>query len=163
PPGRGRDPPDRGPRGHTVAVREGLRAGPACPRRGQPGEPPGGAGRVPRAAEHRRRAAARLVARVAVRGRDRGPVGQQVAGHRPADQAALPLARCHELVGQMKEARTLYEKALAAKPDDVVVLRSLVGFRLRVGEMLEAEPLLLSIIRLSIQSPEDAAWARRML
>ncbi len=79
------------------------------------------------------------------------------------DQAALALAQCHEAVGQVKEAKELYDKALASRPQDVAVLRGLVLFQLRLGELREAEPLLQTIIRLTIRAPEDAAWARRML
>jgi tetratricopeptide (TPR) repeat protein len=78
-------------------------------------------------------------------------------------KAGLALAQCHEAVGDTEKARQLYEAVLAKRPKDVGVIRSFVSFRLRIGELKEAEPLLHTMIALKSPTPEDAAWARRML
>src|SRR5262249_28082730 len=79
------------------------------------------------------------------------------------DQAELALAQCHEAVGETTKARMLYEKARAQKPEDAVVLRGLVNFLVRTGELKEAEPLLDTLSRLKGQTTEQAAWARPTL
>src|SRR5262249_49510277 len=45
--------------------------------------------------------------------------------------AFLTKALCHEALGQLDKAQENYQKALAAQPDDLVVLRGTAGFYLR--------------------------------
>ena len=49
----------------------------------------------------------------------------------PRDEAFLPLAVCHEALGQIDRAKELYEAARAAKPNDPKVLISLASYHLR--------------------------------
>src|SRR5262249_39769275 len=56
----------------------------------------------------------------------------------PKDQADLALAQCYEAVGKMDAARRHYEAALAARPKDATVLRSLAGFCVRNSQLAEA-------------------------
>jgi tetratricopeptide (TPR) repeat protein len=58
----------------------------------------------------------------------------------PVDQAPLALAQCHELLGQMDQARVEYDVALAARPDDATVLPTVSAFQLRVGQARRAAP-----------------------
>jgi tetratricopeptide (TPR) repeat protein len=80
----------------------------------------------------------------------------------PPGKSDLALAQCHEAVGDRKEARQLYQSALAAAPDDPAALRGYVDFCLRYGDSAEAMPLLDRLGKLKGDA-EDAAWARRML
>src|SRR5262249_26740803 len=41
----------------------------------------------------------------------------------PADRVHLALAQCHQMMGQIDEARVEYEAALKAKPEDPAILR----------------------------------------
>ncbi|HEV3162523.1 MAG TPA: tetratricopeptide repeat protein [Isosphaeraceae bacterium] len=78
------------------------------------------------------------------------------------EQAPLVLAQGYEAIGNVDQARELFQAALAARPDDIPILRSLAGFHLRSGRLREAEPLLQRIIDIK-GATEDVAWARRML
>jgi tetratricopeptide (TPR) repeat protein len=80
----------------------------------------------------------------------------------PRDQAALALARCHELIGQGERAKALYQEALAARPDDVPTLKEVATFHLRSGHMGDAAPHLQHIVDVGGLT-EDAAAARRTL
>src|SRR5262249_26142230 len=82
----------------------------------------------------------------------------------PKEQADLALAQCYEAVGQSEAARRHYDLAVAAKPQDAAVLRSLAGFCVRNNQLAEAEPLLRRLAERQIAATdEDAAWARRNL
>jgi tetratricopeptide (TPR) repeat protein len=81
----------------------------------------------------------------------------------PRDQADLALAQCHELVGDRDRAVALFQAALAARPTDVVTMRSVAGFYVRTLRYKEAQPLLEALIERQAKSPDDAAWARRIL
>lgn len=78
------------------------------------------------------------------------------------DQAALVLAQGYEALGDVKRARETYTAALAAKPNDVPLLRACATFDLRSGRAKDAEGLLHRIIEFQPGS-DDSAWARRML
>jgi tetratricopeptide (TPR) repeat protein len=80
----------------------------------------------------------------------------------PAEKAALALARCHESVGQMDQARKLYADALAARPQDPDSLISVSQFHLRTGDLAEAEKSLTRLVD-SKARREDIDWARRTL
>ncbi|HJT77610.1 MAG TPA: tetratricopeptide repeat protein, partial [Gemmataceae bacterium] len=84
-------------------------------------------------------------------------------GKIPAAQAPLALAPCYEAIGDLAKADKLYEKALAAQPDDVGTLRTVAAAELRHGRWDGAEAHLRKIIDLAITSKDDRAWARRVL
>jgi tetratricopeptide (TPR) repeat protein len=68
------------------------------------------------------------------------------------------------VTGRKEQAREQYQKALAARPDDVNILRQVVGFYIRTGQPEDAEPLLRRLLDSQTKvSPEDIAWARRDL
>lgn len=76
--------------------------------------------------------------------------------------AALPLAVCWEALNQRAKAADLYQTALKARPDDAEVLQAAAGFRLRSGQMNEAQPLLRKLLGAKVPA-HVAAWARRSL
>jgi cellulose synthase operon protein C len=76
--------------------------------------------------------------------------------------ADLALATGYEAIDQHDKAQALYQAALAAKPDEIAVIRRVVEFYLRNNRMKEAEPLLQRILKGKIKAdPQDACWARR--
>jgi tetratricopeptide (TPR) repeat protein len=79
------------------------------------------------------------------------------------EQASLVLARGNEALGRLKEAEKLYQAALAAKPDDVPVLRHFAEFYVRTNRLLEARPLLEKLIALTSKDPKETLWARKAL
>jgi tetratricopeptide (TPR) repeat protein len=85
------------------------------------------------------------------------------------DKTPLPLAYGYEATGQTDKARKLYESALAtlagskSKDNKVLVLRAVTGFFLRANQVERAEPLLQQLIAMKIESPEESAWATRIL
>jgi tetratricopeptide (TPR) repeat protein len=81
----------------------------------------------------------------------------------PAGQAVPALARGYEALGHPRRAEQEYRQALAARPEDVLVLRDAAAFFLRQNQPLQAEPLLRRLIGLSKTASENAAWARRQL
>ncbi|MBY0523322.1 MAG: tetratricopeptide repeat protein [Gemmataceae bacterium] len=82
----------------------------------------------------------------------------------PKDKAPLALAQCYELVGQIDKAHEQYQQAQSAKPDDVLVVRSMGAFYLRIGRLAEAEPLLRRVIDRKVEATSaDVSWARRHL
>ena len=83
--------------------------------------------------------------------------------HIPKDEALLPLAQCHELIGQNDKARGMYETALAAKPDNLATLQALALFHLRQNERDQATVCLQKIIDLQSDSVTAKAGARRLL
>lgn len=88
----------------------------------------------------------------------------QATAKLPPDQAPLTLAYCFETLGQLDKAQENYQKALAAKPADVLVLRGAAGFYLRAGRLDQSEPLLRKLIDRKVPAaPADVGWARRGL
>jgi len=80
------------------------------------------------------------------------------------DRRPLALAQCYDAVGQIEDARKHFQEALANKPDDVVVLRALAGFYMRIALPRDAEPLLRKILDGAVRgSDTDRAWSRRGL
>ncbi len=80
------------------------------------------------------------------------------------DQLAAVLAPCLEVLGRTKEADEQYKAALAARPNDIAVVRSAAAFMLRTGQSGAAIPLLRKLIDPASRAPEDTvAWARRTL
>jgi tetratricopeptide (TPR) repeat protein len=75
----------------------------------------------------------------------------------------LDLAQCYEAVGDLERARELYHRALADRPDDSLILRSVARFELRSGRFKEATPHLFKLLNQKAKAAEDAAWARRIL
>ncbi len=80
----------------------------------------------------------------------------------PQDQAPLALAQCYAAIGQLDEAHTQFQAAVAAHPDDPPTLRGAATFALATGRTDEAETLLRSIIDHKFEG-NDADWARRLL
>src|SRR5262249_43317986 len=81
-----------------------------------------------------------------------------------AERAPLAVAQCYEALGRPDQARAWYQKALAAQPADVAVLRSAARFALRTRQLAEAESLLRKIVDRQVQASQaDVAWARRNL
>ncbi len=56
-----------------------------------------------------------------------------------------------------------FRTVLANRPDDVSALRAAANFALSSGQGREAEGLLRRILDLTSKSPDDQAWARRLL
>jgi tetratricopeptide (TPR) repeat protein len=92
----------------------------------------------------------------------------------PVDRATIALALCYEAIEDKDRARQLYEAALAAKPEDVAVMRSVSEFylrrvnqeqttELRTANYEKVTPLLKKLIDCQPKAPADAAWARRAL
>ncbi|HMF15446.1 MAG TPA: tetratricopeptide repeat protein, partial [Gemmataceae bacterium] len=76
----------------------------------------------------------------------------------------LALAQCFESIGKFEAARERYAAALAARPSDAAVLRSLAGFCVRTSQLTEAEGHLRQLMnRKVVATDEDVAWARRNL
>ncbi len=81
----------------------------------------------------------------------------------PKDEAALAAAQCYEILGRNERAQGLYEAALAARPKDLLVLRHLARFALRMGKLPQAERHLRTIVALQGKAGGDTSWARRLL
>lgn len=82
----------------------------------------------------------------------------------PEEQRTLALAQCHELLGEAKEAEALYEAAQKARPNDVAVLRAVVGFAIRERHPDSAIRLLKLVEERKVPASDaDVAWARRGL
>ena len=82
----------------------------------------------------------------------------------PAKQAPLAIAQCYEVMGKTDAAEGKYEAALAASPQDVLVLRAVADFYCRVGKAVPAEALLRRIVDGKVQAGDaDMIWARRQL
>ena len=89
---------------------------------------------------------------------------QEARGRIPARWAPLPMAHCYEVLGKVAEAAAQYEAALAASPDDPVVVRRAVDFSVRTGKPRQAETQLRKIIGGQVPAAEaHIAWARRRL
>ncbi len=88
----------------------------------------------------------------------------QARGKIPADKAPIALAQCYEAVDKNDLAMEQYKLAIAAKPNDPEVVRSMADFYQRIGKTVEAEAMLRLIIDGKVKG--DAAnlsWARRQL
>jgi tetratricopeptide (TPR) repeat protein len=83
----------------------------------------------------------------------------------PADKAPLALAQCYEVLGNTTKAEEQYADALRASPNDVAVLRATANFRLRVGKVGEAEPLLRKMLSGEVKevTAGERDWARHGL
>lgn len=79
------------------------------------------------------------------------------------DRAAAALARCYAELGEIDQARAQFRAAVAEKPEDIATLRGAATFAVDCGMAREAETYLLKVINLKEKSPDDAAWARRLL
>jgi tetratricopeptide (TPR) repeat protein len=80
------------------------------------------------------------------------------------DKAPLALAQCHEAIGRLDLAEKHYQLALAARPDDALVLRSAAGFSMRAGRPQDAEPHLRKLVERKVKASDwDVSWARRGL
>ena len=81
-----------------------------------------------------------------------------------AAEAPLALAQALESIGKPVEAETRYKAALAAAPDQVLVIRKFAEFYLQQGRPHDAEPLLKKLIDSKAEaSDENRLWARRNL
>ena len=85
----------------------------------------------------------------------------------PHEPGLLPLAPCHELVGEIDKARELYEEAsevLTAKPGEAAMHRAKAMFHLRQkNERPLAKRELEKLLNLRAASDEEAAQAKRLL
>lgn len=89
---------------------------------------------------------------------------QRAAKALPVADRALTLAMGYEALGKFELAQEQYQQALKARPDDILVLRSVTGFYLRRGQLGQAEPILRQIIDGKVKgSMADQGWARRSL
>jgi tetratricopeptide (TPR) repeat protein len=100
-------------------------------------------------------------------------------GKFPKDQAALALAQCYEVLGNLDQARKQYQAALAATEHDqaalpanqqdqareryLAALQAVAKFYLRQDDLKEAGPYLQKIVALKPFSPQEAKWAQRVL
>jgi tetratricopeptide (TPR) repeat protein len=81
-----------------------------------------------------------------------------------AQEAPLAVAQCFDATGRLEQAKEQFRAALAARPDDPLVLRSFAAFSLRTGESKEAESCLRRVLEPGVKaSADDRAWARRGL
>jgi tetratricopeptide (TPR) repeat protein len=88
----------------------------------------------------------------------------QAQGKIPPDKAPIALAQCYEAVEKNDLAMEQYRLALAAKPDDPGVVRSVADFYQRIGKTTDAEALLRMIIDGKVKGDEaNLLWARREL
>ncbi len=81
----------------------------------------------------------------------------------PLNKNRLAYAQCYEAVGQLEKAQSLYKEALVDVPTDIPTLRAAAAFLLRTGKPNDAQPLLLQLVNMRHQAPEEAASARRLL
>ena len=82
----------------------------------------------------------------------------------PAKQVPLALAQCYEAMQDFDAAQKKYEVALAADPQDAVVVRAAADFYFRTRKSALAEVQLKRIIEGKLRAPEaDVFWARREL
>jgi predicted Zn-dependent protease len=82
----------------------------------------------------------------------------------PVADWPLTLARSHEALHQLTQAEAEYDRALAARPDDFVVLAWAADFFVRQDRPERAEPLLRRLISPAVAAPaEHTTRARRQL
>jgi tetratricopeptide (TPR) repeat protein len=85
-------------------------------------------------------------------------------GKIPAEKAPIALAQCYEAVEKNDLAMEQYKLALAAKPNDPGVVRSVADFYQRIGKTVEAEALLRLVIEGKVKGDDaNLFWARRQL
>lgn len=88
----------------------------------------------------------------------------EAAGKLPADTRALTLARCHDALHQLTQAEAEYQRALAERPNDFVVLARAADFYARRDLPQRAEPLWRRLLSPAVAAPAgNAAAARRRL
>jgi tetratricopeptide (TPR) repeat protein len=88
----------------------------------------------------------------------------QARGKIPAEMAPIALAQCYEAVEKNDLAMEQYKLALAAKPNDPGVVRSVADFYQRIGKTVEAEALLRLVIDGKVKGDDaNLFWARRQL
>jgi tetratricopeptide (TPR) repeat protein len=107
-----------------------------------------------------------LVRHLAVTGRSRdaeAAIGR-ARSKLPAEHADMTLAQCYESAGRMKEAEAHYRAALASRPNDPLILKSLATHYLHAGRLADAKSYLRQAIDGKVELPaSDVAWARRTL
>ncbi|MFO0881191.1 MAG: tetratricopeptide repeat protein [Gemmataceae bacterium] len=83
----------------------------------------------------------------------------------PADRQALTLARCYEMLGDVKESQTFYRQALEQSPNDPRIVRTVANAHLLANRGAEAEPLLRQLAEGKVPGalPADVDWSRRSL
>jgi tetratricopeptide (TPR) repeat protein len=82
----------------------------------------------------------------------------------PAEQAAVTIAQCYQILGRPEAAAQQYQRALATSPEDALIVRRAAEFYLANRMSSEAEPLLRRLVEGEIESSEhDRAWARTSL
>jgi tetratricopeptide (TPR) repeat protein len=80
------------------------------------------------------------------------------------ERAGLAVAECYEVLSLATEANAAYDAALAARPDDSMLVRAVTAYRLRTGRIQDAVPLLDRIVKREVScSDADVQWARRVL
>ncbi len=80
-----------------------------------------------------------------------------------ATEEPLALAQSYEATGQLDEARTTLEQAVAAVPNDPNRLRAMALFLIRQKRQAQAQPYLEQLAALSSEAPDDAEWAGNLL
>jgi cellulose synthase operon protein C len=134
-------------------------------------------GRMPRDAEKHLRRAVELADQLPVTWvtlvrylafTDRNPEAEVVMAQAqrklPPDKLSLALAECHEVLGHRDQANEQYQAAVKARPDDVLVLRSVAAHAMRAGRFQDAEPYLRAILEGKGKVAEaDVDWARHSL
>jgi tetratricopeptide (TPR) repeat protein len=89
---------------------------------------------------------------------------QQAERKLPPAEAPLTLGQCCERLGRLDKAEEHYRAALAARPDDLAVLRVVADFYQRRNQFGRSQPLLRAILDPKRKAaPGDVAWARRNL
>jgi len=82
----------------------------------------------------------------------------------PADRAPLAMAQAYELLGNLPEAASRYDAALATASHDATVVRRVAEFYLRTGRAAEAKEQLERIVSGQVEAqPSDLIPARRRL
>jgi cellulose synthase operon protein C len=88
----------------------------------------------------------------------------EAAAKVPSDKAALTTAQLHTVVGNREAAKAGFDRALAAAPNDAVVVRAVAQFYQQVGELTTAETQLMRIANREIPAESgDIVWAKRRL
>ena len=87
----------------------------------------------------------------------------ETQGKLPAEQASLALGPCYEALGNLSEAAGYFEAVLAQHPNDPAAMRRLIEFRLRAGNLDEAERHLRTLMAGQASARADEVlWATRM-
>lgn len=86
---------------------------------------------------------------------------QEIEAGRPGQLPVVrALAYCHWHFGELEQARTEFERALAAAPDDPQTLMMLVEFSLELNQLTQAELLLQ---RIDLSGDDRPHWLRSLL